>query len=70
MSFNSSRPNPGRREKINLNFLFHTPFWCLKRFYEGLSKTFGGTTKKCENKNLGEIKCENINFLSAQDRKG
>ena len=29
--------------------------WCLKRFYEGLKgfhKTFSGTTKKCENKNL------------------
>ena len=22
--------------KINLNFYFHTPLWCLKRFYEGL----------------------------------
>ena len=29
--------------------------WCLKRFYEGLKnlhKTFWGTTKKRENKNL------------------
>ena len=45
-------PNPGRREKINLNFNFHTFLWCLKRFYEGLKglhKTFWGTTKKCEN---------------------
>ena len=31
-----SRPNPGRREKINLNFYFHTSLWCLKRFYEDL----------------------------------
>ena len=38
--------------KIKLNFYFHTSFWCLKRFYEGLHKTFLGTTKKCENKNL------------------
>ena len=48
------RPNPGRREKIKLNFYFHTSFWCLKRFYEGLKglcKTFWGTTKKYENKN-------------------
>ena len=22
--------------KINLNFYFHTPLWCLKRFYKGL----------------------------------
>ena len=52
---NPSRPDPGRREKINLNFYFHTSLWCLKRFYEGLlglSETFRGTIKKCENKNL------------------
>ena len=39
---NPSRPDPGRREKINLNFYFHT-LWCLKSFYEGLKglyKTF------------------------------
>ena len=40
MILNPSRPNPGRREKINLNFYFHTSLWCLKRFYEGLHKTF------------------------------
>ena len=47
--------NPGQREKNILNFYFHTSLWCLKRFYEGLKgphKTFCGTTKKCENKNL------------------
>ena len=41
--------------KINLNCYFHFSLWCLKRLYEGLSglqKTFWGTTKKCENKNL------------------
>ena len=41
--------------KIELNFYFHTSLWCHKRFYEGLKglhKTFWGTTKKCENKNL------------------
>ena len=41
--------------KINLNFYFHTSLWCLKRFYEdlkGLQKTFRGTKKKCQNKNL------------------
>ena len=50
-----SRPNAGRREKINLKFYFHTSLWCLKRFYEGFKgfrKTFRGTTKKCKNKNL------------------
>ena len=41
--YNPSRPNPGRREKIKLNFYFHTSLGCLKRFYEGLKglhKTF------------------------------
>ena len=55
---NPSRPDPGRREKINLNFYFHTSLWCLKRFCEGLKglyKTFWDTTKKCENKNLSLI---------------
>ena len=33
----SSRPDPGQREKINLNFYFHTSLWCLKRFDEGLN---------------------------------
>ena len=54
LHFNPSRPNPRRREKIKLNFYFHT-LWCQKRFYKGLKdlhKTFWGTTKKCENKNL------------------
>ena len=42
---------PGRREKINLNFYFHTSLWCLERFSEGLKdlhEAFWGTTKKCE----------------------
>ena len=29
---NPSRPNPGRREKIKLNFYFHASLWCRKRF--------------------------------------
>ena len=48
------RPDPGRGEKINLNFYFHTSLWDL-RFFEylkGLHKTFCGTSKKCKNKNL------------------
>ena len=54
LQLNPSRPNAGRREKINLNFYFRTSLWCLKSFYEGLQglhKTFWGTTKKFENKN-------------------
>ena len=34
-NFNTSRSNPGRREKIELNFYFHTSLCYLKRFYEG-----------------------------------
>ena len=52
---NPSHRDPRWREKINLNFYFHTSLWCLKRFYEGLKglhKTFWGTTKEYENKNL------------------
>ena len=33
--FNPSRQDPGRREKISLNFHFQTSLWCLKRFYKG-----------------------------------
>ena len=35
--FNPSRPDPGQREKIDLNFYFHPFLWCLKRFYAGES---------------------------------
>ena len=31
--FKSSRPNPGRREKIKLNFYFHTSLWCFKKAF-------------------------------------
>ena len=33
---NTSRPDPGRRKKINLNFCVYTSLWRLKRFDEGL----------------------------------
>ena len=54
-ALNPPRPNPEGREKIKLSFYFHTSLWCLKSFYEGLKglhKTFLGSTKKCENKDL------------------
>ena len=44
-----SRHDPGRRERKNLNFYFHTSSWCFYRFYKSLKslhKTFWGTTKK------------------------
>ena len=37
-NFNSSRPNPGRREKIKLNVYLYTSFWCLKRFWNTTKK--------------------------------
>ena len=46
--------------KIKLNFYFHFSLWSLKRFYwdvKGRHKTFCGTTKKCENKNLSTFSC-------------
>ena len=39
MYINPSRPNPGRREKIKLNFYFYTSLWALKIFMKAL-KTF------------------------------
>ena len=33
---NPSRPDPGRREKINLNIFFYISLWSLKRFCDGL----------------------------------
>ena len=35
---NPSRRDPGRREKIKLNFYFYTSLWCLKKFYKGLQR--------------------------------
>ena len=29
---NPSRPDPGQREKNDLNFYFRTSLWCLKKF--------------------------------------
>ena len=55
---NPSHPNPGQREKIKLNFYFHTSLWWLKRFYEGLKglhKILWGTTESCENKKFNLI---------------
>ena len=62
---------PGK-EKINLNFYFHTLLWRLKRFYESLKgfrlkrlKTFLRTLKKCENSNFyfnTMLKAGRVNF--------
>ena len=40
LHLNTSRPDPGRREKNNLNFHFHTCLWCLKRPIKAFIKPF------------------------------
>ena len=37
---NKFRPGPGQRQKINLNFYFHTSLWCFNRFHEGLKDLY------------------------------
>ena len=39
-------PDPGRKEKINLNCYCHTSLWCLKRFCNGLYGIFGNYSRK------------------------
>ena len=59
-TFNPPCPDPGRREKINLLFIFTLLCGVSKGFMKafkafikpGLHKILLGTTKKCENKNL------------------
>ena len=34
--FNPSRPDPGQREKIDLNFYFHTSLYASKGFMKAL----------------------------------
>ena len=36
LDFFNPFPLDPRKEKLELNFYFHTSFWCLKRFHEGL----------------------------------
>ena len=55
MVLNLPTPIPDEEKKMTQIFNFTLILWCLKRFDEGpngLRKTFLGTTKKCENKNL------------------
>ena len=65
--FNPSRPNPGRREKIKVKFLFSHV--CGARKGKGLHKTFWGTAEKCENKNLTIFVSIQL-FRNARDGKG
>ena len=41
---NPSRPDPGRREKINLTFYFHTSLRLLKRSWKSFVNIFFNTT--------------------------
>ena len=72
MIFDKAAP---RRLNPKLNLYFHTSLWWLKRFYEGLKdlkglhKTFWGTTKKCENKNLTQFSFQ-YNFQKWTGLKG
>ena len=56
-SINPSRPDPGRRQKINLKGL------------KGLHETFWGTTKKCENEKFKLIFYFDMTFWNVQDGK-
>ena len=69
---NPSHPNPGRREKINLNFYFHTSLWCTKGFINPL-KAFIKSFEAPQRSVKIEIYVNfyfNINFLNARDGKG
>ena len=68
---NTSLSNLGRLEKVKISFYFHTSLCCRNRFYEGLKglhKTFWGSTKKCENKNLNYFLFK-YNFYKCTGRK-
>ena len=66
-------PNLDEEKKLTQKLNFPTSLWCLKRFYERLKalyKTFSGSTKKWENKNLW-VNCDfNATFWNARGGKG
>ena len=64
---NPSRPNLGRRKKINLIFHFYTSLWCLKSFLKALKafiKPFEALQGSVKIKIQANF-CFNINFLNA-----
>ena len=61
MTFNPSHPNSGRREKINLDFYFHTSLWCFERIYK-FSLIF--ILIKLETHEVGWVKQINIRLPS------
>ena len=58
-SLNHFRPNPGWREKIELNFYFHTSLWCIKRTFKALIKPFEASQRSVKKINF-------IVFISIQ----
>ena len=71
---NSSRTDPGRRERINLNFykfLFSTPLWYPKSFYEVLKDLIKPFEMPRRNKKIKisvNFYC-NITFWNARGKK-
>ena len=63
--FNPFRSDPGRREKIKLNFYFH--FFMVPQ--KVLHMSFWGNKKKCENKNLSSCLFQ-YNFLKYMKQEG
>ena len=49
--FNPSRPDPGRKEKINLHVYFTLFLWRPQKV-QAFIDPFWGTRKKCEYKNF------------------
>ena len=63
-----SHSNPGRREKMKLNFCFHNYLWCLKGFMKALEafiKPFEAPQQK-----FNLIFNLNTTFRNARDVKG
>ena len=68
MIVKSSRPNSKWREKINLNFYFHTSLWCLKKSLKAFIKPFEALQRSAEIKIWVNFYF-NINYINAQDGK-
>ena len=61
-NINPFRPNPGRREKIKLNFYFYTSLWYLKRPLENLLRHHKEVS---EMHGTGRVKGSYPNFASS-----
>ena len=68
MSLNPSRPSPGRRENVKLNFCFHIPFGASKVFMKTYIKPFEAPQRTVKNILLNFH--SNTTFRDARDGKG